>query len=389
MAYLVIFLGPLSGLAIDIYTPALPTLETTLHISASVAKSSIAIYLLFFGLSQLLWGGLSDIYGRKNILLTGLYLFSVSSLSIAIFVPITKSASLLMALRASQGVAIAAIGITARATLIDLFTGEIFKRLVNSATIAWAITPIIAPILGAALLTWFNWNACFYFLAAYAIIGTLLTHLILIRTNKKTPFNVPIFIKNTTRLIKDREYSSALILVTLTYSALSIFYVTGPFIIQKTLEHSPIFFGHCSGVIGLAWLSGNILTKLIQKNNKKISIRLVILTLALLCAPSYFLFNSVPLLWLYMTFLCLYTAGVSSVFPTVLAYCLNQHRDIAGTVSAITGASFWFLSGVASTTASLINLDHRQAIFDVYTVLTLLILLTYYYYIPKRSELRS
>ena len=293
----------------------------------------------------------------------------------ALPIPYVTNAGIFIILRSIQGIAVGAINTAARTVLIDLFDGEIFKKYINTYTIAWSLSPIIAPVIGTQLIHWFNWTACFYALCIYSIIAIILVHAFFIRSNTSViPLDFNTFKKNATRIIKNRDYGASLILVTISYSSLTAFYVMGPFIIQNVLNKSPSFYGHCAGIIGCAWLTGNLAVKLFSLYNIQFRVLWAINLMISLCLLSFMLLNTLPLLYTYMGFLICYVIAAACIFPTMFAYCLNRSRDIAGTVSALTGAGFWFFGGLTSMAAGAVNEHHHINIFYTYSVLTLLLI---------------
>lgn len=385
IAYIAIFLVPMSGLAIDIYTPALPIIRTALGTTAQLAKLTVSLYILGFGLSQLAWGPLSDQYGRKKTIAFGLYLFLLATLPLLL----VKQVTLFLGLRTIQGIAVGAINTGARTVIIDLFEGEEFKKYINICTIAWSLSPIIAPIIGSELIHLFNWKACFFALASYSLAAIILVHFFVVETNLSLKRLCVSTLKNSVvTILRTRDYLAGLFLVILSYSSLTVFYVLGPFIIQNTLHHSQRFYAHCAAMVGSAWLLGNVITKYFTQKGWGLKTSTVVISMASCCILAHLLLYFLPLLVLFMVFLFCYVVAAACIFPRMFAHCLSFYKNMAGIVSAITGAGFWFFGGVASIMASMINISVALNIFLTYSAITLLLILTYLFFVPSHSEIK-
>ena len=154
---MVLLLVPMTGASIDIYVPSLPNITQALQASTHLVQLTIPLYLLGYGLSQAFCGALSDALGRKSLLMAGLVLFIIAS----VVVPFSPNVYFLMAMRALQGVGVAAPGVLARAIVSDSFDKEQLPKITNYMTTAWAAGPILAPVLGSYLQTYLSWHASY------------------------------------------------------------------------------------------------------------------------------------------------------------------------------------------------------------------------------------
>jgi MFS transporter, DHA1 family, multidrug resistance protein len=156
----------LPALGTDLFVPALPALARGLEVEVAAAQLTLTTY--FFGLAggQLLWGPLSDRFGRKPVLLSALLLMLVSSLA-AVFM---ASVAAVTAARLVQGFAMSSGAVIVRSIVRDLYTHERAARLLATITIVFSIVPIAAPLAGALLVGSGGWQAVFWCLAAAAAV---------------------------------------------------------------------------------------------------------------------------------------------------------------------------------------------------------------------------
>jgi multidrug resistance protein len=166
-----------AGLAL--YTPAFVQIAQSLNISATLVESTLTSYLLGFGVSQLVYGPLSDSFGRRKLLLAGMMIFSLGCLW-AIFA--NHYLDLLIA-RLVQGLGIGACMTLSRSILRDCFQGEEYIRVASYLSSGFAIGLGLTPIIGGHLLDFFSWRSEFVFLLICGVILLILLALYLPETH--------------------------------------------------------------------------------------------------------------------------------------------------------------------------------------------------------------
>ncbi|WP_252902773.1 MFS transporter [Paucilactobacillus hokkaidonensis] len=154
--------GPLS---LDMYLPGLPVIQQSLNTSASLVQLSISTCLIGLAVGQLFIGPLSDRIGRKPPLLAGLILFTLTSLML------TQISNIwwFLLIRFIQGLAGSAGQVLSRAIAKDMFSGKRLTQFYATLMAINGIFPVIAPIVGAAVLSFFPWQTIFLLLT---IIGS-------------------------------------------------------------------------------------------------------------------------------------------------------------------------------------------------------------------------
>jgi DHA1 family bicyclomycin/chloramphenicol resistance-like MFS transporter len=156
-AWIARLLIPFSWIGIDIYVPAIT--EVGQAFGAPVPLS-ISLYTLGLGIGQLLFGPLSDSFGRKPIAILGMVLFSLFSF-LSLF---TQNLEVFLVLRALQGIAASAAFVCADAVIRDCFSGRSAIREYGFLQATSNVFPVIAIPFGTLLLTQYGWRACFIFL---------------------------------------------------------------------------------------------------------------------------------------------------------------------------------------------------------------------------------
>lgn len=163
----IVALGPL---AIDMYLPALPYLQSYFGVDAAAVQLTLAAYFVGLASGQLLYGPLSDRFGRRLPMLFGLVGFTVASVGCAT----ATSIEALIVWRFLQAVTGCAGMVVARAIVRDWCEPQDMARVLSLLVLVMGVAPILAPSLGAAILQWQSWNALFLVLAAIGFSSTLL-----------------------------------------------------------------------------------------------------------------------------------------------------------------------------------------------------------------------
>src|ERR1700734_2227412 len=159
-----IILGLLSAIgpfAIDMYLPALPSIGRSLHANAATVQLSLTVFFIAVGGGQLLYGPLSDMYGRK------LPLFCLGSIACAL----APNAQLFLLGRFVQGLGACGGMVIPRAVVRDLHSGVDATRLMSLLMLVFSISPLLAPLTGSFVIQAVGWRGVFWMVLGAAVIG--------------------------------------------------------------------------------------------------------------------------------------------------------------------------------------------------------------------------
>lgn len=152
-------------MSIDMYLPALPTLERFFAADTASVQHTLASFFLGLTVGQILYGPIADKYGRKPPLYFGLSLYVVASAACALAPTIGS----LISLRFLQALSGCAGMVVARAVVRDLYDRQQSARVYSVLLMVMGIAPIVAPLAGGYLLTWFGWRSIFWVLALFGV----------------------------------------------------------------------------------------------------------------------------------------------------------------------------------------------------------------------------
>lgn len=158
---LVAALSSIVALSIDIMLPVLPQIGNTYAITiANDRQAVLVLFMLGFGLAQIVFGPLSDRFGRNRVLIPGIVFYALSSFAAAF----ADSFTLLLVLRVAQGVGAAAVRIVIIAIVRDCFGGREMARVMSYSYMVFMIVPIIAPAFGQWIAAFASWQWIFILL---------------------------------------------------------------------------------------------------------------------------------------------------------------------------------------------------------------------------------
>jgi DHA1 family bicyclomycin/chloramphenicol resistance-like MFS transporter len=178
---IIVLLSMLLGIqpvATDLYLPALPTIKAEFGAGLSQVQLTLSALLLAFGTSQLVWGPLSDRFGRRPILLWGLCTFTLAGLGCVM----ASSMQELIVWRALQGTAMGAVVMCARAIVRDLYTPETGARVMSKAFTGLGMLACASAPLGGLLTDLWSWHAALSLVMGFGAI----TWILVVLTFKET-----------------------------------------------------------------------------------------------------------------------------------------------------------------------------------------------------------
>lgn len=156
----------LNAFAIDAMLPALPAIGEALGVAEENRRQLVVtMYLIGFGLTQMIWGPLSDRFGRRPVLIAGLLLYAVFALLAAV----AGSFVLLLVARTLQGGAAGATRVLVVSIVRDRFEGALMARVMSLTFVVFMLMPVLAPSFGQIVLLFASWRAIFWGLAIWGV----------------------------------------------------------------------------------------------------------------------------------------------------------------------------------------------------------------------------
>ncbi len=166
---LILLLGALAAcgpISIDMYLPSLPSITQAFTVSASAAQTTLTSFMFGFSIGMLLYGPLSDSFGRRPVLLGGIVMFALASIACTV----SFSIGSLIVFRFVQALGAGAASVLARAIARDAHEPHEAARVLSMLAIVTSIGPLLAPLIGGQLLLIGGWRVVFVVLTIFGAV---------------------------------------------------------------------------------------------------------------------------------------------------------------------------------------------------------------------------
>ncbi|WP_338319031.1 purine nucleoside transporter PunC [Klebsiella aerogenes] len=322
-------LSVLGFLATDMYLPAFAAIQQDLNTSAASVSASLSLFLAGFALGQLLWGPLSDRYGRKPILLAGLAIFALGCLGMLW----VRDATLMLVLRFVQAIGVCAAAVTWQAMVTDYYPAQRTNRIFATIMPLVGLSPALAPLLGSWLLVHLEWQAIFATLFAITLLLMLPAFRLKAvvkpagETQQKLTFMA---------LLRSREYSGN-VLIYAACSASFFAWLTGsPFILHE-MGYGPTVIGLSYVPQTIAFLIGGYGCRAaLQKWQGHQMLPWLLVVFALSVAATWLAgIQDHPSLVALMVPFCIMAIVNGGIYPIVVAQALKPFPQATGRAAAL------------------------------------------------------
>lgn len=328
-------MGPFS---VDMYLPAFPALAATLQASPGAVQATLAVYFLGMAAGQVLYGPLADRFGRRGPLFAGLGLFTVASAACALAPDIgaLTGARLVQALGGCSGMVIA------RAVVRDVTDERGAVRLMASLMLVMGVAPIVAPLVGGALLPVFGWRGIFWLLALYGAAMLAVIALFLPETLppvRRRRDGVLATLRVWGGLLRDARFMGHALAGGFIIGGMFAYIAGSPFVFME-LHGVPagqygFYFG--ANAVGIM-VAGQVTARLAQRLTPA---RLLPVTLSIALSAGLALLAVTAtgfggFAGIVAALFC-YVAMIGGVMPLTVALGMGPHGAVAGNASALMG----------------------------------------------------
>lgn len=257
-AYYVVMLGLMSALppfGIDVGLPAIPSLMSDLHVTMTQATQTLTLFLVGFALGPVLFGPLSDHYGRKPVLLFGVAIFSFAAVGCSF----ARDIELLLCLRVIQGIGAGAAAALPAAIVRDVFRGTMAVNRQSYVAMVNAVTPLVAPLVGAAIISSGSWRLIY---KVQTIGGIILFLTVLLGYKETAPFHSRrgTALRATARaymvILSNRSYILSTGLFAATFGVMFAYISSSSVVFMKLLGASATTYGFLFALTAIGEIAG-------------------------------------------------------------------------------------------------------------------------------------
>lgn len=246
--------GPLST---DLYLPALPSLVTVFGADIATVQLTLSVFLAGFAVSQLVYGPVSDRFGRRPALLGGIVVYLLASAACAM----ADSIGTLIVARFFQALGACCGPVVARAVVRDVFGRDRAATALAYMAMAMTLAPAVGPVIGGVLTEQFGWRSTFLLLVGFAVVILAATAGMLSETNAHrdtTALHPGRMLANYLVLLRDRGFVGYTLTVAFAYSGIFSFISGSSFVLIGQMKLTPAQYGASFGVAVLGYAVGNL-----------------------------------------------------------------------------------------------------------------------------------
>lgn len=350
-------LGPFS---IDTMYPALFKMQQDLGVSEAAIQQSVSIYLLGYAAMSPFHGPVSDMLGRRRVILCGLLTYIAASMGCALSLTLTQ----LLLFRFAQGISAGAGLIVGRAVIRDLVQGTDAQKLMSQVSLVFAIGPAIAPIIGGWIAPRMHWHSIYWFLSALGIMVFVITWVLLPESHpvrSRLPLRVRVLSKVYRDILTNRKFVVLSLAATANFGAVVLYITSAPSLILRMLHLTTsdfiYFFGpNIAGMILGSFVNGRIAGRL--KPMSIANLGFGICGIATLLNVAYSLLSpSYSLPWAILP-LSMLSFGVALTFPILTLAILDMFPCERGSASSM--QSFFSQLGNAAVAGLLSPFANRS-----------------------------
>lgn len=355
LIFILALMSSIAPLSTDMYLPALSQVKQSFETSEFLTQLSLASFFIAFALGQLIYGPLSDVFGRKIPALVGIFLFMLSSL----FCVIIDNIYVFIILRFFEALGGCAGVVIARAIVNDLFELKEAASIFALMMVFSALAPMLSPSFGGFLIEYFSWHSIFATLFGLGILLFLLIFFALKESAphlKRQKFSHKETLKSYRFVLKDKPFILYVSCASLVLAAMFAYITGSSFVFINFFGLSERDFGLLFGINALGFIIfANINAKMVQKIPSE---KILFYALILMLVSTLILFLNALIesnFWLFELSIFTSIALLGFIAPNTTTLAMARFKDHSGTASAVLGTSQFALAGVIAFIVSAVS----------------------------------
>ena len=339
ISFVVAALIMLAPFTLDTYLPSFPDIQRELGADAQAMQHTLSFYLWAFGVMTLVYGPLSDAFGRKPVVLVAVVLYIAASIGCA-FAP---DIGTLVLMRIGQGVAAGAGLVVGRALVRDLYAGVQAQRVMANVMLFFAVAPAAAPVVGGWLHDAAGWRAVFWFLAGLGLAVWLLAAARMPETLPaagRTSLHPAFILRSYARAFTNARFMGLTLVFAVNFGGMFLYIASAPVLIYEHLGYGSddfwrLFVPLVGGIVTGSQISARLSTRLAPTTSVWIAFALMGTAAVLNLLQAY----GLPLRpWIVIAPIALYACGMAYGMPSLTLMALDCYPHQRGMASAVQGS---------------------------------------------------
>lgn len=349
-------LAAFAPLAIDLYLPSLGAIAADLNAPAGRVQQTVSVFLGGFALGVLFYGPLSDRFGRRRVILSGTTLFVLASVACTL----AQTVEQLLLFRALQAFGGGAAAVVSRAVIRDLFSENEAAKVMAMVGMVTSLAPMVAPLLGAAILELGSWRYEFAALTVFGLACMVGTHRLLPETlsTGRSQATIALAFQGYLTVLESRSARRLIGAGACHFAAMFAYITASPFVYIQMFGLSETTYGllfaaNIAGLMGFGYASARLVDQAGTARLAAIGAWAALFGAMLVVMGGWNSGTSWINLSLIASGLLVAVGALGLVAPNTVAQLLGAHPNNAGAASALYGFAQFGLGGVASLAVSL------------------------------------
>jgi DHA1 family bicyclomycin/chloramphenicol resistance-like MFS transporter len=339
---LLALLSAFTPLSIDLYLPALPVITVDLRGTVGDIQLTLSAFMIAFGAGQIFYGPAGDRFGRRPVILSGLFVYVLTSIGCAF----AGEAMQLVALRLMQGLAACGSVVLARTMVRDLAERDQAARAMSLMMACTSIAPMLAPLIGGQILWFLGWRAIFWTLAAIGILALLVSYFRLpetLRPEYRQSLVLSSILARFGELVRHRAFMGYAFTTSFMFSALLSFLSGSPFVFIEKYGVSPRSYGWIFGGMVVFMTIGSLLNARFVRTFGADRILRYAVIVPGVCGVCSLVLGQIEArygtigMWPIVACFAPQIATISLIGPNSMALALQRYPHMAGTASSLMG----------------------------------------------------
>lgn len=370
LTFLIAILTAVGQMTQTMYVPSIGQMAQEFRVNPAMLQAVMACYLIPYGLSQFVYGPLSDKLGRKPIILVGLAIYLVGAV-VSLF---AHSFELFLLGSFIQGAGIGSGGAMSRTLSRDCFSGEELHRANSIISMCVIFSPLLAPVLGGVFTETLGWRSSYLFLTLFAVAVVIVMASKLMETLPQERRNKSSAIDNYRFVLADRRFQGYVICLVATFAGVAVFEAAagvlfGGVLKLSALTVSILFVMPIPGYLLGAGFSSMLAKRYGTQTAFKFGLAAIILGSVVVLLPGL---QGATDAWTLTVGSTVYFLGAGVLFPAATTGALAPFPNHAGTGGAVLGGMQNLGAGLATLGASVIPASTQLPLGVIMLIMALL-----------------